>query len=108
MARTLHSRIEEHVLRVQTRYNTRTIERLRKVTSTITATDLEGCEIVKYWKDERGKVGPQDTVYALARISRGDAAKAIKNVATSQLQEEENEALGQVLKGLTGNSAAPD
>ena len=108
IGRTLHSRINELILLVQTSYNTTTIERLRRVTSSVTATDLEGCEVVKYWKDEDGDAGPKETMYALARISRQDAQKAIQKVAGNELQDEEQQALERILQKLKGDTGGPD
>ena len=88
---------------MQSRYNTTTIDRIRRVTSNITATDLENCEIVKLWKDKKARVGARGTIYALARIGRQDASKAIQKAAAgTDLQDREQELLGQIVDQLKG------
>jgi len=100
IARVLHSRVNELIMLSQTRYSSSTIERLLRITSSVTEADLEGCEVVEYWKDEDGNIGAADTMYALARISREDARGAIHNAAGADLREEEQQALEQILQDL--------
>ena len=108
VARTIHSHVNELVLHVQTRYGAATVERLRRVASSITDADLEGCEPVAVWTDERGRVGPAGTMYALARIGRMDAARAIQKAAGVPLATEEREALEQILQELKTSPGAAE
>ena len=108
VGRTIHSHVNELVLRVQTRYGAATVERLRRVASSITDAHLEGCEPVAVWTDERGRVGPAGTMYALARIRRTDAARAIQKAAGAPLATEEQEALDQILQQMETNPGAAE
>ncbi len=108
VARAIHTRVNEFVLHVQTRYGAATRDRLRRVASSITDTELEGCEAVAVWTDERGRVGPAQTMYALARIRRVDAAKAIQKAAGVPLAAEDKETLEQILQQLETRPGAAE
>lgn len=108
IARTLHSEVNELVLTVETGYGPRLLQRMQRVLSSITATDLEGCEVMKYWKDENGRAGPEGTLYALARISREDAAQAVRDMASASLAGEEQGALDRILQRLKSGPGPPE
>ena len=104
LARVVHVHVDETMTMYRTKYGARTTEKMRQILSNTTDADLQGVEVVSYWTDRSGRLGAPDTMYALARISRADAAAAIQRVASRRMTEQEEAALKGLLEEMGGGS----
>ena len=104
IANTIHTHIDDEMVRLQNKYGSRTIDHVRKMTHAVSAADLQGCEVVENWKDDEGLVGPAETTYTLVRIGKADAARAMEKsaakAAAAEAGEDAAKAFQEVLSDL--------
>jgi hypothetical protein len=90
MVKKIRREVSEHLLQVREKYPPQTMAQLRRITYTLSPSDLGEDPIIRYWEDDEGKVGLPGTVYALAYMNSSGVINAMYSRAGGVSPEQRN------------------